>query len=215
VSEVASCYELYRFVYDPVFEASVSAGAPSALEARGGHLSGNVKDSLVRGLPKMQGTQVEPGTSQFRRPWATSVARRISTSMRRPDLRHSRLFMPRLIPGIGFCRRPFCCSVPEVRPRSGSWNSRISWRWVMTEPWASRWRWYSCRDHRCYAWRGCSSSDREIDKAGFGVALRGRRLRSALTFPMIARNEGTKILKTSVGALIVVTSVCPKVFVIQ
>ena len=41
----------------------------------------------------MQGTQVEPGTSQFRRPWATIVTRRISTNMMRTDLIHSRLFM--------------------------------------------------------------------------------------------------------------------------
>jgi hypothetical protein len=60
---------------------------------RAAHLSGNLKEFLARGLPKMQGTQVEPGTSQFRRPLATIVARRISTIMMRPDLTHS----PRLI----------------------------------------------------------------------------------------------------------------------
>ena len=41
----------------------------------------------------MQGTQVEPGISQFRRLWATSTARTRSTTMRRPDLSHSPLFM--------------------------------------------------------------------------------------------------------------------------
>jgi hypothetical protein len=32
---------------------------------------GNSKEFWARGLPKMQGTKVELGTSQFRRPWAT------------------------------------------------------------------------------------------------------------------------------------------------
>ena len=64
---------------------------------------GNSKEFWARGLPKMQGTKVEPGTSQFRRPWATSVARRSSAKMMRPDLSHSRLFMP-LWPLASACR---------------------------------------------------------------------------------------------------------------
>ena len=53
----------------------------------------------------MQGTQVEPGTSQFRRPWATSVTRRISTKMMRPDLSHSRRFMSAPYAVIDFSTR--------------------------------------------------------------------------------------------------------------
>ena len=37
----------------------------------------------------MQGIQVDPGTSQFRRLWATSTERMISTNMTRLDLSHS------------------------------------------------------------------------------------------------------------------------------
>ena len=44
------------------------------------------------------------------------------------------------------------------------------------EPWAARWRWHSCRDHRGNRGRSYSSSDRETDKAGFGVGVGfGRR----------------------------------------
>jgi hypothetical protein len=56
------------------------------------HSSGNLKEFL-EDLPKMQGTHVEPGTSQFRRLWAKTVARIMSTNMMRPDFSHSRLFM--------------------------------------------------------------------------------------------------------------------------
>jgi hypothetical protein len=59
----------------------------------------------------MQGTQVEPGTSQFRRPWATIVPRIISTNMIRPDLSHSRLFMRAKI---------VVSSYPLVRGSTGS-----------------------------------------------------------------------------------------------
>ena len=37
----------------------------------------------------MQGIQVDPGTSQFRRLWATSTEKMMSTNMTRPDLSHS------------------------------------------------------------------------------------------------------------------------------
>jgi hypothetical protein len=37
----------------------------------------------------MQGIQVDPGTSQFRRLWATSTERMMSTNMTRPDLSRS------------------------------------------------------------------------------------------------------------------------------
>ena len=43
----------------------------------------------LRGLPQMQGIQVDPGTSQFRRLWATSTEKMMSTNMTRPDLSHS------------------------------------------------------------------------------------------------------------------------------
>ena len=36
----------------------------------------------LSGSPQMQGTHVEPGISQFRRLWATSIATIISTTMR-------------------------------------------------------------------------------------------------------------------------------------
>jgi hypothetical protein len=38
-------------------------------------------------------TQEEPGTSQFRRLWATSTESIMSTNMRGPDAIHSRLFI--------------------------------------------------------------------------------------------------------------------------
>ena len=44
---------------------------------------------VLRGLPQMQGIQVDPGTSQFRRLWATSTEKMMSTNMTRPDLSHS------------------------------------------------------------------------------------------------------------------------------
>jgi hypothetical protein len=39
----------------------------------------------------MQGIQVDPGTSQFRRLWATSTEKMMSTNMTRPDLSQLRL----------------------------------------------------------------------------------------------------------------------------
>ena len=44
---------------------------------------------VVERTTQMQGIQVDPGTSQFRRLWATSTEKMMSTNMTRPDLSHS------------------------------------------------------------------------------------------------------------------------------
>ena len=62
----------------------------------------------------MHGTQVEPGISQFRRLWATSTARTRSTTMRRPDLNHSPLFM---LLTVAWARPPFRYDVVIAKPQ--------------------------------------------------------------------------------------------------
>ena len=69
----------------------------------------------LSGSPQMQGTHVEPGISQFRRLWATSIATIISTTMRKPDLSHSPLVM---FVSVGFGRRSFLCDVARKLQRA-------------------------------------------------------------------------------------------------
>src|SRR6478672_4416679 len=59
---------------------------------------------------------------------------------------------------------------------------------AVPEPWAARW--HSCRDHRRNRGRSYSSSDRETDKAGFGVALRARASASVVVLFVVARQTG-------------------------
>jgi hypothetical protein len=50
---------------------------------------------VVERTTQMQGIQVDPGTSQFRRLWATSTEKMMSTNMTRPDLSGCRFMRTR------------------------------------------------------------------------------------------------------------------------
>ena len=75
----------------------------------------------------MQGTKDEPGTSQFRRLWATSVERAISTKIMRPELIHSCRFTRSLGRKI-LNKKPHRCRTGRASLSLGAdcWTGRAS-----------------------------------------------------------------------------------------